>query len=145
MALASIQAALVSIKAAMEIAKLIKDSDISLEKAESKLKFADIISALADAKVQIAEVQQFLIDKDEELRALKGQLEIKEKLSWEKPCYWLIDGDKKEGPYCQKCYDKDHLLIRLQNREKGYWECMECKNSYYGDDFDICGAFAMND
>jgi hypothetical protein len=68
--LISVSTLLGSIKTATEIAKLIKDSDVSLEKAETKLKLAELISALADAKIEVMEVQQALLDKDAEVRGL---------------------------------------------------------------------------
>lgn len=145
MDMASISAALVSIKTATDIAKLIKDSDVSLEKAESKLKLAELISALADAKIQIADVQQFLIEKDAEIRATKEQLAIKENLHWESPYYWILAGDKKDGPYCQRCYDKDHTLIRLQHYETGVWNCMVCKTAYTDKNYRSSGAFTVED
>ena len=126
----TISAALSSIKTATDIAKLIKESDVSLEKAESKLKLAELISALADAKMQIAEIQQVLIEKDGEIRVATEQLAVKEKLQWEKPYYWLIEGTRKEGPFCQHCYDKNKELIRLQGNSDGYWECKACKSNY---------------
>lgn len=130
MDITSISAALGSIKTATDIAKLIKESDVSLEKAESKLKLADLISALADAKIQIADIQQVIIEKDAEIRTATEQLAVKEKLQWEQPYYWLIEGTRKEGPFCQHCYDKNKQLIRLQGNGEGYWECKACKSSY---------------
>lgn len=130
MDLTSVSTLLGSIKTATEIAKLIKDSDVSLEKAETKLKLAELISALADAKIEVTEVQQALLDKDAEVRGLQEQLRLKAQLQWEKPYYWLRDGETKDGPYCQHCYDKSHELIRLQGNGEGYWECKACKNNY---------------
>jgi len=89
MDMTSVSAVLGSIKTAADIAKLIKESDVSLEKAESKLKLAELISALADAKIQIADVQQLLMEKDAELKAATERLEVKEILQWESPYYWL--------------------------------------------------------
>jgi hypothetical protein len=130
MDISAISAVLGSIKTATDIAKLIKDSGISLKDAETKLKLAELISALADAKIEIAEVEQTLINKDSELRKLQDQLEIKGKIHWEPPYYWVIDNDKKEGPYCQQCYDKNHELIRLQDLGDGVWRCFTCNNNY---------------
>ena len=62
--MASITAALGSIKAAVDLAKLIKDSGASLEQAEVKLKIAELISALADAKIELATIQGVLLEKD---------------------------------------------------------------------------------
>jgi len=130
MDISAISAVLGSIKTATDIAKLIKDSGISLKDAETKLKLAELISALADAKIEIAEVEQTLIDKDSELRKLRDQLEIKGKTLWDPPYYWVIDNDKKEGPYCQQCYDKNRDLIRLQNISRGVWQCLTCEHTY---------------
>lgn len=140
MDMTSISAVLSSIKTATDIAKVIKESDASLEKAESKLKLAELISALADAKIQIADIQQVLMEKDAELRSATEQLVVKEKLHWESPYYWLLEGTRKEGPYCQHCYDKNHALIRLQGNREGYWECKVCKNTYTDSSWDASPA-----
>ncbi len=131
MDIATISAALGSLKIATDIAKLISESSGSLEKAEFKLKLAELISSLADAKIKITEVQHALSDKDTELSKLREQLSIKGKLKWVRPHYWVIDEGQKDGPYCQQCYDKNHELIRLSDDyDNGYWECKTCKNAY---------------
>ena len=84
--------ALSSIKTATEIAKIIKDSCDSLEKAEVKPKIAEMIIALADIKMELADVQNLLIDKDKNITDLEERLDTKQSLFWSKP-YYLI---KKE-------------------------------------------------
>jgi len=44
--------------------KLLRETDVSLEKAETKLKLAELVGALADAKLELAEVQNLLLEKD---------------------------------------------------------------------------------
>jgi hypothetical protein len=58
MDIGTITAALGSVKTAAELARLMKGSVVSLEKAEVKLQQAELLSALADARIQIADVQQ---------------------------------------------------------------------------------------
>jgi hypothetical protein len=60
MVISDISAILTSVKTATDIAKLLKASDVSLEKAETKLKLADLIGALADVKMQLADVRESL-------------------------------------------------------------------------------------
>ena len=74
----------------------------------------------------------------EEVGSLREQLEIKGKMIWEKPYYWLVDGDKREGPFCQVCWDKDSEKIRLQddNEGNGMWQCQSCKNTFYDSSFE---------
>jgi hypothetical protein len=128
--LTSISAILSSIKAASDIAKLLKEADLSLEKAELRLKLADLISALADARIEIASIQESLNLKDGQIRELEQALNIQRNLQYEEPSYWLREGDKREGPYCQRCYDKDRKLVRLQGYETGIFDCKVCNTNY---------------
>ena len=128
--IAAIASILGSVKTATEIAKLLKDSDLSLEKAELKLKLADLISALADARIETAEIQSLIAEKDEKIKQLQETLETKKNVKYDKPYYWLGEGPEREGPYCQHCFDKDGKLIRLQGYGNGYWDCKVCKNNY---------------
>jgi len=130
MDIAGISAILSSIKTATDIAKLIKSTDVSLEKAEYKLKLAELISALADAKIQVTEIQEEIAKKESEIQTLKEHLHVKQNLKWEHPYYWLEDSEKKDGPFCQNCYDKNKELIRLQGNGSGYWECKACSSNY---------------
>jgi len=130
MDISTISTALGSLKTATDIAKFIFDSGISLEKAESKLKFAELISALADAKIQISDIQLAMLEKDNEIRSLKAQQELQTSLRWEDPYYWRMNGDLKDGPFCQPCFDKDKILSRLQAQSTGHWGCRVCRQGF---------------
>lgn len=131
MDISAFSAMLSSIKTATDIAKFIKESDATLERAEFKLKLAELVSALADTKIQASEIKEILLEKDSIIKELKNRFSIRNKLEWEQPYYWLIEGDQKDGPYCQNCYDSKAQLIRLQGNDNGYWECAACKNKYF--------------
>ncbi len=128
--LTALTAILGSVKTATEIAKLLKDSDLSLEKAEMKLKLAELVSALADAKIELAEVQELISSKDKKIKELEEAFEVKKNLIYEPPYYWLNDKDGKKGSFCQQCYDKEKTLIRLYQSSRSIWECKTCKNFY---------------
>lgn len=51
-------------------------------------------------------------------------------MKYQAPYYWLVEGERKDGPFCQQCYDKLEKLIRLQDLEDGVWGCKACKNTY---------------
>ncbi|MBU0664256.1 MAG: hypothetical protein KJ990_06895 [Proteobacteria bacterium] len=130
MDLASIGSLLGSLKTATEIAKFIRESDTSLEKAETKLKLAELVSALADAKLEAAEIQQLIIDRDETIRQLTAEAKLKAELKWIQPCYYLSNSDGQEEPYCQNCYDSKQKLSRLHTDGKGFFECRVCTQNY---------------
>lgn len=131
----AISAVLGSVKVAVDIAKLIKDSGSTLEKAEIKLQIAELISALADVKIEAAGVQSELIEKDKLISELNESLRVKKSVVWEKPYYWTGIGDDRDGPFCQHCYDTDQKLIRLQGGGKQRWRCHTCSNSVTDDNY----------
>jgi hypothetical protein len=91
-----------------------------------------------EAQEKIMELREAYIELQEEnlnlrqrLRELEEAISIREKLIWEPPYYFLkIDESKKDGPFCQQCYDKDKKLIRLFRRSDHVWDCKSCKNIY---------------
>ncbi|WP_458699857.1 hypothetical protein ACKGJI_08505 [Sulfurospirillum sp. 1307] len=132
MDLTTISTALSSLKTAYDISKIISDSSTSLEEAEIKLKLSELISAIADTKSQISDIKLELIDKNEKIQELESALQVQNELEFEQPYYWKLTGDSKDGPYCQKCYDDNKKLIRLQDEKYGSWRCMVCE-SYFRD------------
>ncbi len=137
MELTTITAALSGVKHATDIAKIIKNSGASLDTAELKLKFADLIEALADTKIELSNIREILLEKDAQIRGYKEKLEMKDKTIWKDPYYITrnLDGGE-DGPYCQKCYDSNIKLIRLQSRSNnGFWQCQECKSNYYDNSY----------
>jgi len=128
--IAILGAALGSIKTATDIAKLIKDSGTSLEKAEIKLQIAELISSLADIKMELANVQTILVEKDQNIVELERKLNTKESVVWSKPYYFVKDDEENDGPYCQQCYDTQQKLIRLQGGGTKVWHCLTCKSQF---------------
>ena len=130
MDLTLMSAALGNLKTATEIAKLIKDSDLSLDKAEMKLKLADLISALADAKLDIVSLQEKLADAEGRIKQIEAERDQHANVRWQEPLYWLDGESASDGPYCQHCYDSVRKLMRLQGDDTGWYRCTVCQNNY---------------
>ncbi len=135
MDLTTISAIITSVTSATDIAKLLKESGFSLEKAEAKLKLAELIDALANVKMQVADVRILLLEKDEEIRKLQDEMKVKGNMVFESPHYWLDNGEEKEGPFCQACYDNMNKLVRLQCYKSGLWNCRVCGSNFVDKDF----------
>lgn len=131
--IASITAVITGIKNATDIANMIRTSEKSLEHAEVKAKLADLIGALADTKMQLANVKDDVLTRDERIKELEKALELQGSREYEDPYYWLKLADgTKAGPFCQKCQDEGSKWIRLQTQgyAKGFWECKACKSTF---------------
>ena len=120
-------------KTAVNIVKLIIDSSDTLDKSEQKLKFSELLLALADIKSETAEIKSLILEKDEKILALEKQLKLNNDLIYEAPYYWMKNENyEKEGPFCQQCYDANKQLIRLQFRSNDIWDCHNCKGVFKG-------------
>jgi hypothetical protein len=75
-------------------------------------------------------MQKKIIELEEKKKELEENLKIKEKLSYENNTYWIKEAEKRDGPFCSRCYDKNGDLIRIHPLvgNSKFSECPECKN-----------------
>jgi len=106
----------------------ILDNAKDIAKLIEKYNDAELYKKILDLRDEIFELRENNLNLKTEIKALKEEKNINNKIVFEKPYYWLKDGDKKDGPYCQKCFDDDKKLIRLQEHKNGRWYCLVCKN-----------------
>ena len=102
---------------------------VDLIKKGSTIEAQEQIMALREAALELQEENQTLKDK---IRELESKLSIEGQLVYEKPSYWLIQGDSKDGPFCQKCKDTDDQLVRLQGGKNDFWSCRACSSRFKG-------------
>ena len=79
--------------------------------------------ATAEAEKQIialrakaSAAQRELAAMKEKVGLLERELQTRAKLSFDGQFYWTGEEPHKAGPFCQPCYDTEHLLMRLQYR-----------------------------
>ena len=132
--LATITTILGNIKVATDIAKAIRDSDVSIERAELRLKLAEMIGALADAKIEVTEVHELLRTKERELGELKEAFESKDELVKRYDGYYQKDenGQAVGEPYCISCWQTKHKRFNLQYvaGDRTLKSCVSCGSKY---------------
>ena len=117
-----------SVKTAWDLAKAVKVLADAIDDAQMKLQVAELIGALADARIQAAESSELIA-------SLQQQLKSKSQMKFNGHVYYKIaEGQEDDGPWCPTCYDARSLEIRLQpfTKHSSYskWACRECKNQY---------------
>ena len=117
-----------SVKAAWELAKAVKASADAIDDAQMKLQVAELIGALADARIQAAESSELI-------SSLQQQLKSKLEMKFNGTVYYKVsESDEQEGPWCPTCYDAKGLEIRLQKSRnmaiESNWHCKAC-NGYF--------------
>lgn len=134
--LATIGAALTSLKTATDIVKFLRESDLSLERAEFKLKLADLLCSLADAKVELVEVQETLVEKDKRIAELEEAFQSKDSLVRRYDAYYTANeiGEPIGVPYCLRCWENEHKKRQLVHESKNYRirVCTSCGHQYEG-------------
>lgn len=134
--IATIGAVLTSLKAAAEIAKYLRESDLSIERAELKLKLADLVSNLAEAKIELTEVQEELTTKDRQILELEEAFQSKDSMVRNRDAYYVINANGKPSgvAYCLRCWENDHRKRQLVNDAKDFRThvCTTCGHRYSG-------------
>lgn len=130
----SIATILSSIKTATDIAKVLRESDLSLERAELKLKLADLVSALAEAKMELSELQETLSAKDKQISELEEAFQSKDSLKRRYDALYTTDknGNPVGVAFCLRCWEIGHKKRQLVHDAKDYGirVCTACGHRY---------------
>ena len=82
------------------------------------------IMALREAAIELQEENFTLREK---VKTLEDQQRIKDQAQFDGSVYWLVKGPNRTGPFCQRCFDVDQKLVRLQDWDEDVWVCHACK------------------
>lgn len=128
----AINATITAIKHSIDIAKAIKEADSTLEKAELKLKIAELIESLANAKISAIEFQEVVQEKVSRIAELENLLKFKANLVRKEGMFFESDenGNPTKEPYCSNCWDSKQLKIHLTQSQDTFFTCPNCKNEY---------------
>lgn len=97
----------------------------------------ELYQKIIDLRDEIFSLKEENLAQKERIKILEDELSIKNNLIYDKPYYWLKDSDSKDGPFCQKCWDADKKLIRLQGRSNDIWKCHQCKGIFEGPGYSL--------
>lgn len=126
----SLMTALNSLKVASDLVKALRAADVSYEKAEMKLKIAELTELLADARMSVLDTQEEIFGLRARIRELgesSRKRSRRDTFQFREVAYWeVVDGAVVDGPFCQKCLDADDKEIRLVDRKNGYTCCDKC-------------------
>jgi hypothetical protein len=128
----TVSTVITSIKTATEIVKALRQVDISLDKAETKLKLADLMDSLADARIKAAEIQEVVRTKDQRIAELESALAIKANVCRHGDAYYEIDSNGKPtgDPHCSHCWEVNHKLLHIHETNSTYSHCSACNTSF---------------
>ena len=65
------------------------------------------------------------------IKQLEQEKTRAEHITFDGASYWKTIGDRREGPFCQVCYDKEEKLSRLRvfHGTGVNWRCNICQNT----------------
>jgi len=139
MDIGTISSAYSAVKAIKELGAALLDEKIG---SEARLKIAEVMDRLGKVQDTLFHIREELVQFQEENHALKEKisnleerLEEKGKIKYEKPSYWIVDDGSKDGPFCQRCYDSENNLVRLQGGKNDTWVCYACKSIFHGPNY----------
>jgi hypothetical protein len=130
----AISTAASSLRMAAEVGRALAESSGTLERAELKLRLADMMGAVADARSHLAEIQEATAEQQREIARLRDAFEQREStVRWHDAYYKANAEGKPAGrAYCAKCWD-DSQRLRLLATHPGNYRvrlCRTCNSEY---------------
>jgi hypothetical protein len=129
-----IAAGIGAVSSALTIAQTLRGIDKSYGDATYKAQLAELIVALADAKLAMAEAKEDLAGKDKEIERLKASFEAKAALVAGDGGYnYLADasGNPVGYPVCPKCEQVNGRIMQTKEHENsGKSRCPACNDVY---------------
>jgi hypothetical protein len=102
---------------------------VELLKKGATVEAQEQIMALREAALTLQEENLSL---RERVRALEDELRLKGKLEFDGVAYYIrAEGVQDlDGPFCQRCYDVEKKLVRLQDWDEDSYACFSCGKNY---------------
>lgn len=124
--------ALGSLKAASDIVRGISAASTSLEKAELKLRIAELADLLVGARMAVVEAQEEIISLRAQVAALRARADDRSKLVKRGNVYFFNEDAGESGPYCPRCCESTHTRMPVTKLPAGFaalgtYQCPECK------------------
>ena len=133
MPLPEIQAALSSLKTALDIGSILIKADDALDKAYLKLEVEKMIDALVETKQTVRELDDKIHDQNKQIEILNEKLRTKETtVGFLGARYYINDcGEPTGSPFCPTCWATNHELIPLLPWDPNEFttKCGKCKNT----------------
>lgn len=85
---------------------------------------------ILETQEKLLEMQKRISELESENSDLREKIKLSENLSYEGEVYYVKKNDKKEGPFCAKCYDVDGKLVRLTHWNESNRRCPNCGGVY---------------
>ena len=131
---AGIAAGMTAMGHAVNIVKILTGTLQAMGKAEMVTQLIDLQNTLLDIQQKQMELlasNQALADEN---RKLLEQANLQKHLKFVGRVYQIEGLGNIDGHYCQKCYDADRKLVRVQRFDNGDdrgWHCENCAITYY--------------
>lgn len=118
-----------------------------IEQAKEVVKLAqdmqdvELFRKIVDFQGEVFELHDANRTLRERVRELETELALRGRLVFERNFYWLRDGEKLDGPYCTRCYDRDHEARHMLSFQSGnIYGCPTCTLILHSDGSHVQGS-----
>ena len=116
---------------AILLIKTASDAIKASGKSEGLQALIDLQTAMLELIQQRHEQVLEIVQLRETIKQLEQEKQRAEHITFDGSSYWKTIEDRRDGPYCQVCYDKEGKLARLRVfKGTGVnWKCNICQNT----------------
>jgi hypothetical protein len=100
-------------------------------KSEGLQALIDLQTVMLELIQQRHEQVLEIVQLRETIKQFEQEKQRAEHITFDGSSYWKTIGDRRDGPYCQVCYDKEGKMSRLRvfHGTGVNWRCNICQNT----------------
>lgn len=127
--------ALQSLKMANETVKYLRSVDANFDKAELKVKYAELADTIADTRDSLLEAKEENESLQARIKELEAARDLRSRLIKRGNVYFIREDSGESGPICVRCFEADHKQMPLTKLSPdfqaiGDYRCPDCKNAF---------------
>jgi hypothetical protein len=129
-----IAAAIAMVTQGLGIARTLRTIEKNFDEATYKAQIAEVIEALTDAKLALADAKENMAERDKEIERLKANFQLRANLVSDRGDYKYIANDAGQPlgyPICPKCEVLDGRIVQLkQDGGMIHGRCPACSTKF---------------
>ena len=127
--------ALQSLKMANETVKYLRSVEANFDKAELKVKYAELADTIADTRESLLDAKEENESLQARIKELEAARDIRSRIVKRGNVYFIREESGESGPICVRCYEADHKQMPLTAlprdfRDLAQYRCPDCEAVY---------------
>src|SRR6266702_5463869 len=112
------------------VATQLYDAIRKAREVATRVKDAEVQAILLDAQERALNLKEELVTLRAENIQLREQLAARSAVEFDQGAYFAKTETGRDGPFCSRCHEVDHRLVRMKQNYDYWHHCPQCDENF---------------